>query len=509
VKRNLAVVLVALVAVLTAVAVPNAAIGAPADLPDAAYSHNVCGPPAAGTAACHAKVVDSDAGGPGRAPTPQVSASPAGLTVTDIRTAYGFAPTGGAGKTIAIVDAYDNPTAGADLSTFSTAMGITDCPAGCFTKVNQSGVASPLPSVNQGWALEIALDVQWAHAVAPNANILLVEANSNSYTDLFAAVDRAALMGANYISMSWGSPEFSGETAYDSHFTAPGVSYFVSAGDNGTPAEYPSSSPNVLSIGGTKLTFNAGKTALLSETGWTDGGGGCSSYESKVAAQTYPVNLCSVGVRATPDISLDADPASGVSVYMGSSYTGAPGWFTVGGTSASAPMIAGRAALTGGPVNASTIYALTAASVRDITVGNNGAACRTGFDLCSGVGSWADNAASVPATTTTTTTVAPTVNVHVGVPTYAQTPNRKGFTVTVSILRDSNNSGVSGATVTVQIKRNGVNYASGTGTTASNGTVKFQVANASSGQYTTAVTTLAPSSLAWNGQTPPVTYTKP
>jgi hypothetical protein len=278
----------------------------------------------------------------------------------------------------------------------------------------------------------------------------------------------------------------------------------------------------VVSIGGTKLTFNANKSALVSETGWTDGGGGCSTYEAKNSGQPQ-ASMCTAGKRATPDISLDADPASGVSVYMGTPYNGSTGWFTVGGTSASSPMIAGRAALTNGPVNAATIYALTSSSVRDITVGNNGAACLIGFDLCSGRGSWADNAASVPTTTTTTaptttsapTTTAPTTtttaaptNVHVGTISYALTPNKKGFIVTVPIRRDGTNVAVSGATVSVQITKGSMSYTTGTATTGSNGNASIRVDPAGSGTYSTTVTAVTGTSLSWDHFSPPNTFSK-
>jgi subtilase family serine protease len=129
-----------------------------------------------------------------------------------------------------------------------------------------------LPRADAGWALEISLDVQWAHAIAPGASILLVEATSNRFGDLLAAEDYARTH-AEYVSNSWGASEFSGETAYDSYFVQPGVSFFVSAGDNGLPAEYPSSSPNVISVGGTTLKFTSSGT-LASETGWSGGGAG-------------------------------------------------------------------------------------------------------------------------------------------------------------------------------------------------------------------------------------------
>lgn len=322
-------------------------------------------------------------------PQPNVSSTPTGLSPSQIKSAYSFttSSTAGAGKTIAIVDAYDDPNAESDLNVFSGQYGLSACTTanGCFTKVNQTGGTS-YPKRNPGWALEISLDVQWAHAIAPGAKIMLVEASSNSFTNLLAAEDYAKAH-AQYVSNSWGGSEFSGESSYDSHFSQSGVSFFVSAGDAGLPAEYPSSSPNVLSVGGTRLTFS-GNT--VTETGWSGGGGGCSQYETATSAQSAFSQYSQVGCagkRATPDLSLDADPASGVSVYDSVRYQGQAGWWTVGGTSASSPMIAARAAIAGATVNSAYVYGSVIA-YRDITVGNNGAPCSTGYDLCTGRGSW-------------------------------------------------------------------------------------------------------------------------
>ncbi len=321
---------------------------------------------------------------------PNASTSPTGLSPATIQSAYGFStsPTAGAGQTIAIVDAYDNPNAEADLGVFSTQYSLPSCTTanGCFTKVNQTG-GTKYPRTNSGWALEISLDVQWAHAIAPGARILLVEASSNSFTNLMAAEDYAKTH-AGYVSNSWGAAEFSGEAAYDSHFVQPSVSFFVSSGDTGTPAQYPSSSPNVISVGGTTLNFVSG--VFSSETGWSGSGGGCSLYESATVAQlnfaTYGQVNCA-GKRATPDVSLNADPASGMSVYDSVLYQGQSGWWTVGGTSASAPMWAARSAGAATLVNATYVYGANI-TFRDITSGNNGASCLVGYDLVTGRGSW-------------------------------------------------------------------------------------------------------------------------
>ena len=383
-RRN---VFAALVVVALVVLVPVSAQGANGH----ANYRAVCPGPTAGAAHCHALVVTDRRG------NPRASSSPTGLSPATIKSAYSF-PTGntvGAGMTIAIVDAYDDPSAESDLNVFSSQYGLPACTTanGCFEKVNQTG-DTIYPQSNAGWALEISLDVQWAHAIAPGAKILLVEASSNSFANLLAAEDWAKTH-AQYVSNSWGAGEFSGETSYDSHFSQNGVSFFVSAGDAGLPAEYPSASPNVISVGGTTLHFSSG--TFTGETGWSSGGGGCSAYETATSAQAsfkgtgsngYAQVNCN-GKRATPDVSLDADPASGVSVYDSTKYYGQTGWWKVGGTSASSPMWAGRAAVAGAVVNSGYVYG-TSVPFRDITSGNNGAPCLVGFDLCSGRGSWND-----------------------------------------------------------------------------------------------------------------------
>jgi subtilase family serine protease len=365
----------AMIAALTAVALAAfGGVGGAAN--DHANAAAVCPAAAVGASHCHSLVVTDSNG------NPAASSAPSGLSPATIKSAYNWGSIGsGSGKTIAIVDAYNDPTVQSDLQVFSSQYGIP-C-NGCLTVVNQTG-GSSLPRTNTGWALEISLDVQWAHAIAPAAHILLVEASSNSNTNLYAAEDYAKTH-AQYVSNSWGGSESSGESATDSHFRQSGVSFFVSAGDAGLPAEYPSASPNVISVGGTTLTFNSNGT-LKSETGWSSGGGGCSQYETANSAQPYAASFCG-GKRATPDVSLDADPASGVSVYDTTRYQGQSGWFKVGGTSASSPMWAARSAVLGSVVDASYVYGGHIA-FRDITSGNNGAPCLTGFDLCTGLGSW-------------------------------------------------------------------------------------------------------------------------
>jgi len=322
--------------------------------------------------------------------TRTLQASPNGLSPSQVLAAYSFPtnPSAGAGKTIAIVDAFDDPTAQRDLNTFDATYGLPACTAanGCFTKLSQSGTTT-MPPVDSGWALEASLDIQWAHAVAPGAHILLVEAHIDTFAALMKAEDYASAH-AQYVSNSWGAGEFPGETSYDSHFTKPGVSYFAASGDSGLGPDYPSTAPTVISVGGTTLQMSG--NSVLSEVGWAWGGGGCSSLESAPLAQLAFTASAATGCgtrRSTPDVSLVADPSTGVSVYDSTGDSTSAGWFTVGGTSAAAPMLAARAAVAGVQMTPSYLYG-SSISFRDITAGGNSAGCRVGFDLCSGRGSW-------------------------------------------------------------------------------------------------------------------------
>ncbi|MFZ1919012.1 MAG: S53 family peptidase [Terriglobales bacterium] len=298
-------------------------------------------------------------------------------------------PTGG-NKAIAIVDAYDDPNAASDLAYFSTQFGL---PAATFSVVYASGTKPPGDS---GWELEESLDIEWAHAMAPNAKLYLVEAASNSDADLFTAVQVAstivAAAGGGEVSMSWGGGEFSGENGYDSYFTTSGVVYFASTGD-GPGTIYPSVSPDVVAAGGTTLRRNPSTGAFISEAAWTDGGGGLSPYEARPSYQS--VISSKVGsARGVPDMSAIADPNTGVWVYD----SGNGGWYIVGGTSVSSPLLAGIVNRAGSFATSSnseltTIYnnmAVTA-DFKDTTVGMCGPymgySAAKGWDSCTGVGS--------------------------------------------------------------------------------------------------------------------------
>lgn len=315
---------------------------------------------------------------------PLASASPFGLSPVQIRKAYDLPSSGGVG-TIAIIDAYDNPNVQSDFAVFSNQYGLSN------NNLEVHKMASSIP-VDAGWALEISLDVQWAHAIAPNAHILLVEAMSDSGNDLLSAVSYAAgRSDVVAVSMSWGGAEFSRELNYDSYFTSSyGAAFFASSGDSGAGVMWPSCSPRVVGVGGTTLALNPDGT-VASETGWSLSGGGISAFVTEPAYQIdYNVPNAS-GRRAVPDISYNADPASGMSVYHSLSYGGQSGWFSVGGTSAGAPQWAAIHSL-GLTVSNSKLYqdAKSSSSLyfRDIVAGSNGAYYAVpGYDLVTGLGS--------------------------------------------------------------------------------------------------------------------------
>ena len=315
---------------------------------------------------------------------------PTGLSPAVIKSAYNIS--GDGSGTIAIIDAYDAPSAQADLNTFSTQFSLPVCNLSnpCFEKYKMSNAIRS----NSGWALEASLDTQWAHAIAPGARILLVEARSSSISDLLKAVDYARNRSdVVAISMSWGGSEFSSESSYDSYFTSSyNAAFFASSGDSGTGVQWPAVSPNVTGVGGTKLVLSG--STFVSETAWSGSGGGISRYELRPSFQAA-YGLTSTQ-RSVPDVSYNADPNSGVAVYDSTSYSGQRGWFQVGGTSAGAPQWAAIYAL-GSTATNSRLYtdaklANSSAFLRDITAGTNGSCgvvCSAGpaYDTVTGLGS--------------------------------------------------------------------------------------------------------------------------
>src|SRR5258707_11917317 len=306
--------------------------------------------------------------------------APSGETPASLRSVYNLPSSGGSGV-IAIVDAYDYPTAENDLNVFSTQFGLPACTTanGCFSKVYASGTK---PKGNCGWNQEAALDIEWAHAMSPNAKIVLVEAASNSFVDLFSAVDVAASQvlangGRGEVSMSWGGSEFSTEASSDSHFQHDGVVYFAASGDTGGANIYPSVSPFVVSAGGTSVNRDS-RGNFASETGWSGSGGGPTKFEPKPAYQSGIAGTDATQ-RSAPDFSFDANPNTGVSVYDTTRCHGASGWLVFGGTTVSSPSLAGIVNLAGSfyvnsPTELSTIsgnYTNTS-DFRDIVTGSAG-----------------------------------------------------------------------------------------------------------------------------------------
>jgi subtilase family serine protease len=300
-----------------------------------------------------------------------------GFTPCDLRAAYALPASGGAGQTVAIVDAYNDPNAESDLAVYRAAYGLPSCTTAnhCFRKVNQTG-GTTAPIANAGWAEEISLDLDMASAVCPTCHILLVEASSNSITNLLTAENTAAALGATTISNSWAANEFSSETSYDSAFLH-NIPITASSGDSGYGVGWPASSPYVTAVGGTSLAHD-GNARGWSETAWDGAGSGCSAYEPKPGWQT---DGCAK--RTVADVSAVADPNTGVAVY--DSYK-VSGWLVFGGTSVSAPIIASVYALAGNGASITPAYPYTHASALfDVSGGSNGSC---GSYLCTALGGY-------------------------------------------------------------------------------------------------------------------------
>ena len=345
-----------------------------------------------------------------------VSPASGAYVPVEVRDAYGvedifFNGTAGtgAGQTIAIIDAYNDPDIITDANTFSSDYGLPTFNSGGPTLqvLSETGTTTLPPNASAGtWDVEESLDVEWAHAIAPDANIILFEATTASDSDLDTAVDTAAdTAGVSVVSMSYLSYETldyvagASETSTDSTYLTPaghqGVTFLAAAGDQGAPAlGYPAVSPNVVGIGGTSLLVGT-DDSYLGESAWSGGGGGLSIEESQPGYQAGNVNGVSSYVRASPDVSMDADPETGVLVI--DSYYGAT--IQVGGTSLATPMWAaliaiadqglalrGQSSLNGLTQTLPMLYALPSSDFHDITTGDNGFPATTGYDLATGLG---------------------------------------------------------------------------------------------------------------------------
>jgi subtilase family serine protease len=253
----------------------------------------------------------------------------------------------GAGETIALIELDHDPNLSSDLHTFDQKYGLPD------PTLNVDDLAGS--QTDRGWAVEESLDVEWAHAIAPGASILVVEAaqgfsDTQDLQDLMAAVNTAShTPGVTVVSMSWGFSEFPGEASYDPDFTTPGITYIAAGGDS-PGVDYPAASPDVLAVGGTTLTITS-SGAYGSETAWNNSGGGYSQYESE---PSYQESVQTTGQRSTPDVAFVADPNTGVAVYetppsggqgQGGQTMTQGSWQVVGGTSLGAPAWAGIIAI--------------------------------------------------------------------------------------------------------------------------------------------------------------------
>ncbi|WP_455771716.1 putative Ig domain-containing protein [Streptomyces lavendulae] len=366
---------------LLAAASPSAASAAPATpAASAAHTQRLCSEPTKpGFMACHALARTDLKQQLSLAP----NLLPSGYGPTDLQSAYALPASTGAGATVAIIDAYDDPNAESDLATYRSQYGLPACTTanGCFKKVDQSG-GTNYPTADSGWAGEISLDVDMVSAVCPQCHILLVEANQPSMADLGTAVNRAVTMGAKYVSNSYGGGEDSTDPSSDaSYFNHPGVAITVSSGDSGYGVEYPAASQYVTSVGGTSLKRDSSsrgwsESVWGSSAGGNGAGSGCSGFTTKPSWQSDS----GCAKRTVSDVSAVADPATGLAVY--DSYQ-ASGWNVYGGTSASAPIIAAVYALAGTPAAgsypSSYPYAHTA-SLNDVTSGANGS-CNSSY-LC-------------------------------------------------------------------------------------------------------------------------------
>ena len=323
------------------------------------------------------------------------SAAVSGYSPALIRSGYGITSitNKGAGQVIAIVDAYDNPDAATDLNTFNMQFSIASCTtaSGCFKVIYATGTKPP---ANSSWAGESSLDIEWSHAIAPKAKIILVEAASASTAALLKAVDVAVQNGATVVSMSWSGGETASEINNDTHFNVPHVIFCAASGDGGHGTGYPAASPYVVAVGGTTLRLSSG--AWSSEIAWNGSSGGESTYETE---PSYQAGAQTSGKRGIPDVAWDANPSSGVAVY---SKTGFGGWAEVGGTSVGSPSWAGLFAVIESSRAAAgkslltqpqiLLYADAETEYHDITSGTNGscgALCtaKAGYDFVTGIGS--------------------------------------------------------------------------------------------------------------------------
>lgn len=482
-RRLLAILApIALVTGATIAATPAVAMAAtstPATIPS--HWHYACG-----STFRHGKfnclVIKNTAAHP-TAATVRPNAIPGGegYGPAQLQSAYGLASASasdGSGTTVAIIDAYNDPTAASDLATYRAAAGLPALTSGQFTVYNQDGQTSPLPAnapASDDWTLEESLDVDMVSAICPLCKIDLVEANNDTGDGLYVAEETAATtLGAKYISNSWGGSETSSDTTYNSeYFGVPGVVYTAAAGDSAYSGGviYPATSPNVVSVGGTTLNTasnSRGWTESVWQTSSTEGtGSGCSAYEPQPSWQSaISILTAACSNRVDNDVAADADPNTGAAIYDTSNGNG--GWNEVGGTSEASPIIASVFALAGNNGNggnnaAKSIYTHTT-NLNEVTASSNGTCSRT--VLCTATGA---------------------ANTYNG-PTGWGTPN--GLTAFKSL-----SSSGTGNTVTV------TNPGSQTGTAGTAASLQISATDSASGQTLTYGATGLPAGLSINSST--------
>ena len=351
---------------------------------------------------------------------------PSGFTPSQIAAAYGLGPItfsspsgkpvagDGSGQTIAIVGAFHNPNLPSDLGVFSQTYGL---PEPKLDVVNLAGAKT-----NASWASESALDVEWAHALAPGASLIVVEAKSDTQTDLMDAVNIARNMpGVVAVSMSWGLPESTSQKSLDSTFTTPaghvGITFVAASGDGGASggAVYPASSANVLGVGGTTLTVNA-SGGYQSETTWASSGAGLSTITSEPA---YQRSIQRTGKKSVPDVAFLSDPETGVEVYSTPPGASTGSWQVVAGTSLGTPAWAaivaivaqgraldGKPSLDGASQTLPLLYALPTSSFNKVSTGHPGKA--PAVNLAAGLGTPRGEAVIRGLVSVSSTSVAPT-----------------------------------------------------------------------------------------------------
>jgi subtilase family serine protease len=373
----------AVVAAATLSTVGIASASTPSAAPQARHAAKVCATAPKGFAACYAKVVDDGTG------KPAVTGAPSGLNPVDIRSAYALTASSSGGRTVAIVDAYNDPTAEADLGVYRSQFGLSACTTanGCFRKVSQTGSTTSLPATDAGWATEISLDLDMVSATCPDCKILLVEAKTASFANLGTAVNYAAgQAGVVAISNSYGGSDSAASSAYNH----PGIAVVASTGDSGYGVQSPASYGTVVAVGGTHLVKSSTARGWT-ETAWSGAGSGCSTLNAKPSWQSAATQ-CSG--KANADVSAIADPATGVSVYDSTPYQGSSGWQVYGGTSVASPIIGSVYALSGNTAGYPASYTWAHASgLFDVTSGSNGTCspaiwcnATTGWDGPTGLG---------------------------------------------------------------------------------------------------------------------------